>query len=65
MADCPSFIDVEILDRTWQKLRMTEDQEDNPVLDEDGLDATKFFNIIDPFDMPRYHFNADKKAFEK
>jgi hypothetical protein len=62
--DGPVKITVELLETTYERLRVSADQ---PVDDEGGddLDSSHYLKIVNAFDMPAWRWGEESKGFEK
>ncbi|GAA5874227.1 hypothetical protein JCM1840_000608 [Sporobolomyces johnsonii] len=61
--DGPSKITVELLEETYEKLRVSADQPDDGTGDD--LDPANYLKIVDAFDMPLWRWDDSRGGFEK
>lgn len=66
-ADGPGKITVELLEDTYEKLRVAADQPVNGSDQGQGddLESTHYLKIVNAFDMPQWHWADERKGFEK
>ncbi|GAA5944043.1 DNA polymerase epsilon noncatalytic subunit [Sporobolomyces koalae] len=61
--DGPSKITVDLLEETYEKLRVSADQPEDGTADD--LDPSNYLKIINAFDMPLWRWDDSRGGFEK
>ncbi|BGP51155.1 DNA-directed DNA polymerase epsilon, subunit B [Rhodotorula kratochvilovae] len=63
--DGPSKITVELLEETYEKLRVTGDDAEDHADGGDDVDAAHHLKIVDSFDLPAWRWDEVRSGFEK
>jgi hypothetical protein len=64
--DCVSVVEQAALEKAYTNLQTAQEHGGaTQAEDEDFTDVLESIKVINAFEMPRLHFNADRKVFEK
>lgn len=65
LLDGPSKITEELLEETYEKLRVSADQQPEDGNGGDELDSSNYLKLINAFDMPLWRWEDSRGGFEK
>lgn len=64
-ADGPSKITTELLEETYERLRVSADQPEDDGAAADDLEPSQYLKIVNAFDMPAWRWDEVRGGFEK
>lgn len=64
-TDGPSKITTDLLEETYERLRVAADQPEDTGGGGDDLDPSQYLKIVNAFDMPAWRWDDVRGGFEK